>query len=448
MRYSIPDGALSIIRKLKDNGYQAYLVGGCVRDLLMGREPHDWDICTSALPDQMKECFGRYKVIETGLKHGTLTVVLDDQAYEVTTFRMDGAYSDGRHPDNVIFTTNVNWDLARRDFTINAIAMSEEGEIYDPYGGWLDIQSRLIRCVGNPEERFREDALRIMRAARFSCTLGFDIAGKTKQAMIHYENRGRLADISAERIATELKKMLSGKQPGEVIRPLVSVLCVFWPEFEPCVGFDQRNIYHLYDVWNHTTVAMDAADTNDVIVRLALLLHDIGKPGCFTIDERGRGHFYGHPPVSAAMADDMLRRLKFDNKTRESVVQLIEYHDATLVPSEKHVRRWLNKIGEEQFRRLLSVKIGDARAHNPETSQHFINDVIETRKILEDVLKKEQCFSMKDLAIGGQEILSLGVRQGPEVGRILKELLDRVIEGDLDNDCELLIDEACKMTGG
>ena len=448
MRHDIPDGAIFVIRKLKSNGHQAYLVGGCVRDLLMGREPHDWDICTSALPEQMRECFHECRVIETGLRHGTLTVVVDEQPYEVTTFRIDGVYSDGRRPDSVTFTSDLDEDLARRDFTINAIAMSEDGEIYDPYGGGLDIKSRLIRCVGDPKERFREDALRIMRAARFSCTLDFGIVGKTRQAMIHHENRGRLANISAERIATELKKMLSGKHPGEVIRPLVSIFCVFWPEFEPCVGFNQRNIHHLYDVWNHTTVAMDATDTNDVIVRLALLLHDISKPKCFTIDEQGRGHFYGHPPISAAMADDMLRRLKFDNKTRESVVQLIEYHDATLVPSGKHVKRWLNKLGEEQFRRLLSVKMGDAKAHNPKTAQHFINDVIETRKVLEDVLAKEQCFSMKDLAVRGQDILALGVRQGPKVGKILDELLGLVIEGELSNDREMLIGEAYKMAGG
>ena len=439
MRYNIPAGAIQIIQELKKNGHKAYLVGGCVRDLLMGREPHDWDICTSALPEQTKACFGEYKVIETGLKHGTLTVVADEQSYEVTTFRVDGAYSDGRHPDNVTFTTNVNWDLARRDFTINAIALSEEGEIYDPYGGGLDIQSRIIRCVGDPKERFREDALRIMRAARFSCTLGFDIAGKTRQAMIHHQNRGRLADISAERITAELKKMLSGERPGEVIRPLVSVLCVFWPEFEPCVGFDQKNRHHIYNVWDHICIAIDKADTDDVVVRLALLLHDIGKPRCFTVDEQGRGHFYGHPPVCAAMADDMLRRLKFDNATREAVVQLIEYHDATIVPTEKCVRRWLNKLGEEQFRRLLHVKIGDILSHNPATIGDRANDIFATRKILMDVLAKKQCFSFKDLAVNGRDIIALGVPQGPKVGEILKEVLRQVVDGEIENDRNALL---------
>lgn len=438
MRYNIPDGAIQIIQELKKNGHKAYLVGGCVRDLLMEREPHDWDICTSALPDQMKECFGKYKVIETGLKHGTLTVVLGDQAYEVTTFRVDGAYSDGRHPDEVAFTTDLDADLARRDFTMNAIAMNEEGFIYDPYGGVGHIKGHLISCVGYPWERFEEDGLRIMRALRFSSTLDFRIGTTTGNAM--NSSRSHLGNVSEERISEELRKLLGGFLPGKKLRMYPTVLSVFWPEIEACVGFNQKNHHHIYNVWDHICVAIDKADTKDVIVRLALLLHDIGKPRCFTIDEQGRGHFYGHPPVCAAMADDMLRRLKFDNATREAVVQLVEHHDATIVPTEKCVRRWLNKIGEEQFRRLLHVKMGDTLAHNPETLGTRVDDIYQARKILDRVIKERQCFSLKDLAIRGQDIIRAGVPQGPRVGEILKEILNRVVDGELENNHALIMD--------
>lgn len=437
MRYNIPAGAIQIIQELKKNGHKAYLVGGCVRDLLMGREPHDWDICTSALPDQMKECFGKQKIIETGLKHGTLTVILDNQPYEVTTFRVDGDYTDGRHPDEVVFTFDLDADLARRDFTINAIAMNEDGFIYDPYGGVEHIKRHLISCVGYPWRRFEEDGLRVMRALRFSSTLDFKIGITTANAI--HSSRRYLKNVSEERISTEMRKILRGYNPGRKLHPYHDILSVFWPEIGACVGFDQKNIHHNFDVWSHICHAIDYTDTNDVIVRLALLLHDIGKPKCFTIDEQGRGHFYGHPPICAAMADDMLRRLKFDNDTRTKVVQLVDHHDATIVPTEKCVRRWLNKIGEEQFRRLLFVKMGDTLAHNPDTLGTRVDDIYETRKVLEDVLYKQQCFSLKDLAVDGQDVINAGVPQGPGVGRILKEVLNRVLDGELENERTLLI---------
>lgn len=437
MRYNIPAGAIQIIQELKKNGHKAYLVGGCVRDLLMGREPHDWDICTSALPEQMKVCFGQHKTIETGLKHGTLTVVLGDQSYEVTTFRVDGTYSDGRHPDEVAFTSDLDEDLARRDFTMNAITMNEEGFVYDPYDGLNDIHNKIIRCVGNPGRRFDEDGLRILRAIRFASVLDFNIHHETIRAM--YKHRKNLGNVSAERIAYELKKTLTGARPGWHISGYDDELSVFWPEIEACAGFNQKNIHHNFDVWTHICYAIDKTDTNDLIVRLALLLHDIGKPKCFTVDEQGRGHFYGHPPICAAMADDMLRRLKFDNDTRIKVVQLVEHHDVTIVPTEKCVRRWLNKLGEEQFERLLSVKIGDILAHNPDTIGDRANDIYRAREVLKEVLAKQQCFSFKDLAVNGKDVIDAGVPQGPEVGKILREVLDRVIDGELNNERTLLI---------
>lgn len=443
MRHDIPTGAQHIIYTLKSYGYKAYLVGGCVRDLLMDRQPNDWDICTSATPEEMKKCFLGWTTIDTGLRHGTITVVLGGNSYEVTTFRVDGTYSDGRHPDNVQFTTNLVADLARRDFTINAIAMTVDGIICDPFGGQHDIDAKVIRCVGDPRERFMEDGLRIMRALRFAATLGFGIEVDTIAAM--HDCKDNLRNIAAERIMTELKKLVVGKKSGATLNPYHDILSIFWPEIEECAGFEQRNKYHVFDVWTHMTVALDKADTDDLYVRLALLLHDIAKPRCFTLGEDGYGHFYGHPPVCAALADDMLRRLKFDNDTREKVVQLIEYHDANVVPSEKHVRRWLNKIGEEQFRRLLSIKIADGSAHNPDNLGDRIDKIYVVREVLSEVLSKRQCFTMRDLEVNGRDMIMIGIPEGPEVGAMLRKLMDLVLDGEAPNEKYHLIGLAVHM---
>jgi len=437
MQSKIPVGAKHIIYTLNSHGHRAYLVGGCVRDLLMGRKPHDWDICTSATPDEMKKCFAGWKIIDTGLQHGTVTVWMGLESYEVTTFRVDGSYSDGRHPDSVQFTTNLVADLARRDFTINAIAMTAGGIICDPYGGQHDIQAKVIRCVGNPSERFSEDGLRIMRALRFASTLDFGIEVETSAAM--HDCKDNLKNIAAERIMAELKKLVIGHKPGATINPYHDILAVFWPEIGECAGFDQRNKYHIFDVWTHITTALDKTNTDDIYVRLALLLHDVAKPRCFSIDDAGYGHFYGHPPVCAALADDMLRRLKFDNETREKVVQLIEYHDATVMPSDKHVRRWLNKIGADQFQRLLSIKVADGLAHNPDNLVDRVDVIADVREVLEEVLAAQQCFSMKDLAVNGRDVVAAGVPEGPQVGAILKEILKRVIDGEWANDRMFLL---------
>lgn len=438
MTNNIPEGAIEILVALHMHGYQAYLVGGCVRDCLMGRQPHDWDICTDASPAEMKYVFRDYKIIETGLQHGTLTVVSCGDSYEVTTFRIDGQYTDGRHPDNVSFTQNLVYDLARRDFTINAIAMRIDGSIIDPFNGSGDIKGRVIRSVGDPKRRFEEDALRILRAVRFASTLEFDIHYDTAIAMM--TRCLGLKNISEERVANELRKTLTGRCPGSVLNKYSFVLWVFWPEVMDCVGFDQQNPYHIYDVWTHITTALDygACMTDDIVVRLALLLHDIAKPRCMTVDDRG-GHFYGHPPVCAAMADDMLRRLKFDNATREAVVELIEHHDATVVPSEKNIRRWLNKIGEQQLRRLLMIKIADASAHNRANVGTRIHDAAEAMVIFERAISDQVCFSLKDLAVSGKDVLAAGLQPGPKVGEILRDILELVINGDSQNDREELL---------
>lgn len=437
MKFDLAPGAVEIIKKLKNCGYQAYIVGGCVRDLLIGKEPHDWDICTSALPEQILTCFSGYKVIETGLQHGTVTVVVDDVSFEVTTFRIDGDYSDGRHPDTVEFTSNLEADLARRDFTINAMAMTEDGKVIDPFTGQCDLGYWCLRCVGDPVERFNEDGLRILRAIRFVSVYKFGVYYETKDAI--HNCRANLRKVAPERIAAELRKMVVAQSPGRILRNYNDVLSVFWPELADCYEFDQKSKYHVYDVWEHTMHAMDLTDSNDLIVRLTLLLHDVGKPHCYQDDDQGYRHFKGHPPVCAAMADDMLRRLKFDNATREAVVELIEHHDATISPTAKSVRRWLNKLGPEQMRRLMAVKMGDTLAHNAATLGERANNINKVREILEAVLEQEQCFSMKDLAISGKDILALGVPEGPEVGRILNELLDMVIDGEIENDQRQLL---------
>lgn len=443
MRNKIPVGAKHIIYTLESHGHHAYLVGGCVRDLLMGRQPHDWDICTSATPDEMKKCFVNWKLIETGLKHGTITVWLKNESFEVTTFRVDGHYTDGRRPDDVQFTKSLIRDLLRRDFTINAIAMSADGTICDPLDGQLDIKNRVIRCVNNPRERFDEDGLRIMRAMRFSSVLGFNIEPNTA-ASIH-DCVGNLEHIASERINTELCKMLTGDGVLDVLLDYSDVISFIIPELKSCIGFDQKNKYHQYTVYDHIAHAVANDDSNDLIVKIALLLHDIAKPRCFTLGEDGYGHFYGHPPVCAALADDMLRRLKFDNDTREKVVQLIEYHDANVVPSEKHVRRWLNKIGEEQFRRLLSIKIADGSAHNPDNLGDRIDKIYAVREVLSEVLSKRQCFTMKDLEVNGRDMMMLGIPEGPEVGAMLHKLMDLVLDGEAPNEKYHLIGLAVHM---
>ena len=442
--HKIPKSARCVMEELNQHGHQAYLVGGCVRDLLMGREPHDWDICTSARPKQIKECFSKYRLIETGLKHGTLTVVAEGQSYEVTTFRIDGVYRDGRHPEKVSFTSELKEDLARRDFTMNAIAMNRAGEFFDPYGGCEDIKARIIRCVGDPVKRFDEDGLRLLRAIRFSSVLDFELSPNTVDAI--HNCREKLRNISVERIMMELTKLMAGEKPGEKLKDFHDILTVFWPEIIPCVGFEQRNPYHLFDIWTHTLVSVDRTDTNDFIVRLALLLHDIGKPSCFTIDEMGKGHFHGHPAVSAAMADKMLRRLKFDTVTREEVVQLITYHDTVIIPEMKYVRRWLNRLGVQQLNRLLSVMLGDALAHNPALLGDRVERIEKIRRLVKEIQESQMCCSVKELKLNGRDVLAAGIPQGPEVGQILTKVLNRVLDGELDNKREILLEEIHRIS--
>lgn len=438
---NIPDAPKQLMKILLDAGYEAYVVGGCVRDFLLGRVPHDWDICTNALPAQMKECFADYHVIETGLQHGTLTVMVDHVGYEITTYRTDGEYTDHRHPDSVQFVGRLQEDLMRRDFTINAMAADISGKIRDFYDGQFDLEHKWIRCVGNPDKRFTEDPLRILRAMRFESKLGFTIEEKTEDSM--RKHRYLLQHISAERINTELTGILMGDCSSTLIR-FPDVLSVCIPEIEPCIGFQQNNSHHNRDVWGHTIFAVSVAP-KDLYTRLTLLYHDIGKPLCYSF-EGGVGHFYGHAAISRDIAEKSLRKLRFDNQTIKSVTQLVEAHDRTIEPRKPVIRRCLNKMGLEQFLRLLDVKEADyaAQAQLCGDRLHKVEILQMTNEILAAQIRQEDCFSLKDLAINGNDLIQFGYKPGKKIGTVLNQLLEMVIDGTIENDKAKLVNMAAK----
>lgn len=441
MHIHIPEGARYIIDHLKTAGFDAYAVGGCVRDSILGKAPKDWDICTSAIPRRVMECFKEHHVIETGLKHGTITIMLGNVPFEVTTYRIDGNYSDNRHPDSVAFTNTLKEDLSRRDFTINAMAYNPAAGVVDFFGGISDLRAGIIKCVGDPDKRFQEDALRIMRALRFASELGFSIDGDTSAAM--RKNRKLLNNISAERIAGEIRKLIIGNNAGSLLLKHLSVLTEIIPEMTPAIGFEQNNPNHCYDVLRHILLSVDNAPEN-IHIRLAMLFHDIAKPACYT-ETDGIGHFYVHPQVSSDMAKKILLRLKYDNDTIETVTQLILYHDADIQPRRKHIKRWLNKIGEKRFRQLLEVKRADALAQAPHCRNNKIAGLNEIIIITDDIIKQRQCFSLKDLAVNGRDLISIGVPQGVKIGVILNQLIDKVIDEQVQNDKSTLLEMAGQL---
>ncbi len=435
MKFEIPSGAEHILQALTGAGYEAYLVGGCVRDLLRGVAPHDWDICTSARPEETERCFAGQRIIETGLKHGTVTVLEDGEPYEITTYRTEGPYSDSRRPDYVEFVSSLEADLARRDFTMNAIAMGLDGRLRDPFGGAADIQTGLIRCVGEPAHRFQEDGLRVMRALRFAAVLGYGIEERTAQAI--HENRRMLERVAAERIRVELCKLLVGQNAGDILRQYPDVFCQFWPELGPLVTLEQNNPWHCWGGWEHTIHAVEAAPP-DLMLRLTMLLHDIGKPNCKSTDENGIDHFYGHPAVSAKLADQMLRALKFDNRTRERVVTLVEHHDVQIPCRDRSIRKWLGRLGPETFFQLLEVKRADGMGQAYELVKDRLAELEEMKTKAEELVAQGQCFTLKDLAINGRDVIAAGVAPGPEVGRVLNGFLQRVLNDEVPNERDVL----------
>lgn len=436
MIINIPVDVEQIIKKIEERGFEAYVVGGCVRDCLVDKKPNDWDICTSGRPEQIIDCFEGYHVIETGLKHGTVTVRLNNQSYEVTTYRIDGKYIDNRRPENVRFVSSLQEDLARRDFTINSMAYNSLKGLKDYYNGCKDLKDNIIKCVGNADERFKEDALRIIRALRFASVLGFSIEKETSESI--HKNKELLNNIAKERINVELCKLLSGKGVKKVLMEYSDVLAVIIPEIVPMIGFEQNNPHHKYDVWEHTVVAIDKSQ-NDQTIRLALLLHDIGKPECYTCDEKNIGHFYSHGEFSADKVRIILRRLKFDNQTISDVFNLVKYHDSDINEKNKFVKKWLNKIGEVQFKRLLQVKYADVMGQSDYRRDEKLSKLKSVDSSLKQVLEEKQCFSLKDLDVNGKDLIGVGIDDGKKIGELLNWLLEQVIENRLQNKKEILI---------
>lgn len=436
----LPSYVKKAIDILEKSGFEAYAVGGCVRDMLRGAEPCDYDITTSAAPEQTKGCFEGFKCIDTGIKHGTVSVIIDGNVLEITTYRIDGEYTDNRHPSKVSFTKSLKEDLKRRDFTINAMAYNGKGDVVDYFGGKKDLESKIIRCVGNAEARFEEDALRILRALRFAARFGFKIEKETAGAI--FKKRRLLLNISAERIRQELCGILLTDSTGEILIRYARVFEVFIPELSRTHGINQYNETHIYDVFNHTarSVGYSKAELN---IRLCMLFHDMGKPFCFTRDEQGKGHFYGHQKIGANIAKEILKRLKFDNKTIDTVSILVNYHDGQVSPDEKSVRRWLRRLGEENLRLLLEVKKADALAHEEGYAKKRITEIAEIEKCLNCVIEKKLCYSLKDLNFSGRDAIEAGF-SGKDTGECLNYLLTAVIENRCENKKEALLELALK----
>lgn len=438
----IPEHALTVVERLERYGYEAYVVGGCVRDSLLGRSPKDWDVCTNALPEEVLRVFRRFHVIKTGLQHGTVTVMVSHQPVEVTTFRIDGAYTDNRHPDSVNFVSRVEEDLARRDFTINAMAYNPTRGLVDAFGGQEDLRAGIIRCVGEPDARFNEDGLRILRALRFAARYNFGI--ETETAFSIHRNRHLLENVSVERIFAELKGILVGEGVLGMMQAFPDVFAVIIPELAPTIGFDQRNPHHCYDVWTHIAHAVQAGPADEVL-RLALLLHDIAKPATYTLGEDGKGHFYDHGQVGADMARDILLHLKSDTATLQNVVTLVREHDRVLPTTAPGMRRIIGKLGISTLQQLLAVKQADMSAQSSHEREQKQATLREARLLLEDVLDEPPAFTVGDLAITGRDLIALGVNPGPALGHILKTLLSEVQDELLDNTRDALSTRAREL---
>lgn len=429
----LPGYAARALARLEDAGFETWAVGGCVRDSLRGAVPHDFDLCTAARPEEMQRVFAGERVIETGIRHGTLTVLTDGGPLEITTFRTDGSYSDGRHPDGVRFVTSIREDLARRDFTAGAMAWHPERGLFDPFGGRNDIENRVLRAVGDPDTRFTEDALRILRAVRFASELGFSIEENTLAAM--RRQVGRLACVAPERVREELTRLLCGRWVQRVLLRYYDIIGAALPELQPMFGCTQDNPHHCYDVWGHTVRAVGQVPPEPCL-RWAMLLHDSGKPACKTVDEQGIGHFRGHPKASRALAEKLLPRLHFSTGDSERILLLVEQHDRPLGDSEKLVRRRLAQIGENRFRDLLMIKKGDAVGQN--TQPWDVGTLCGTEKLLNEVLRQDSCLSLRQLAVNGRDMQALGL-SGAAIGEMLRRLLDAVLDEPEKNDRETLL---------
>ena len=436
----LPDAALHVLNVLDDAGYESWVVGGFVRDALLGRTCSDIDIaCSAAWQETQRVCeLAGMHTHETGTQHGTLTVVCDDEAFEVTTFRADGAYKDSRHPESVQFVKTIEEDLARRDFTMNALAYRPDRGVLDPFGGQADMEAGVIRSVGDPHKRFEEDALRILRACRFSSELGYAIEPATFQGMLAH--KGLLSRISAERVTHELQRLLLGEHAGDALLQCVDVLSAVLPELVAMKGFEQHTPYHVFDVLEHTARVVDGVPRYP-LVRWAALFHDMGKPACFFFDENGIGHFYGHAAVSVPIARGIMQRLTFSNAFMDKVLTLVKRHDDVVPASPKAVKRMLARLGgdTELFAALCDLKRGDARGQSPQFSEGRIALANELQRVLNEILEANEAFTVKSLAISGRDVMELGVPQGPLVGEMLHHVLDAVIDEKVPNSYDDLV---------
>lgn len=435
MRLEIPQKVELILKILEEHGFEAYAVGGCVRDSLLGRVPDDWDITTSARPEQVKALFQR--TVDTGLQHGTVTVLIEKEGFEVTTYRVDGEYEDGRHPKEVAFTASLEEDLKRRDFTINAMAYNPARGVVDLFQGREDLEKGILRCVGEPLERFTEDALRIMRAVRFSAQLGFQIEEKTKNAIgVLAPN---LKHVSAERIQVELVKLLVSPHPEYLgIAYETGITREFLPEWDTCMETQQNTPHHCYTVGEHILHSLGNIRA-DKVLRLTMLLHDIGKPVVKTTDENGRDHFKMHGNESEKMARSILRRLKFDNDTIAKVCRLVKWHDYRPLPEMKAVRRAVNKIGEDVFPLYLEVQQADMLAQSEYRREEKMQRLDGVRRCWKKIREEQQCVSLKTLAVTGKDLISAGIAPGKEIGEILQYFLELVLEEPENNTKEILL---------
>ncbi len=467
MKIELPQKVDYIINELMKNGYEAYAVGGCIRDSILGRVPEDWDITTSATPQEVKRIFRR--TIDTGIQHGTVTVMLDKEGYEVTTYRIDGEYEDSRRPKSVEFTADLVEDLKRRDFTINAMAYNRQEGLVDVFNGLDDLNTGIIRCVGSATERFEEDALRILRAIRFSAQLGFGIEEETLKAVT--AKARNLNAISAERIRVELNKLIVSPHPDKLIDAYkAGITKVVLPEFDALMETEQNNPHHLYNVGIHTIKAVEQAGNPVVprtesksadqdilidslipkternqkemlILRWAALLHDIEKPNCKTVDDF-QDHFYGHPEKSAETARSILRRLKFDNETIDYVYRLIKWHDYRFSLTPSGMRRAVNKVGSDIMDLLFELKIADILAQNPETWEDKLRDLNQAVILCRDIQAKRECIDLKMLKINGKDLIDIGFKPGKAMGETLDRLLEEVLENPFLNEKQILLDMA------
>lgn len=439
MTMDMPKNVDTAINLLQSAGFEAYAVGGCVRDSLLGKTPNDWDITTSAKPEDMKSVFAEFHCIDTGIKHGTVTVVIDGEPLEITTFRLDGEYEDNRHPKSVTFTSNLGADLGRRDFTVNAMAYSKMTGTVDLFGGQNDLKNGIIRCVGDPDRRFNEDALRILRALRFASALDFEIEEKTAQSLL--KNRALLGNISEERIAKELLKLVCGKGAKRILTDFAPVLFEILPELQPMYKNSHDNPHHCYDIYEHTLIAVESIDPEPTL-RFAMLLHDCGKPAVKKFDENGVAHFYGHQRISAEISAQILARLKVSNKFRDEILFLVSNHDRwELYENTEKMPRYLSKFGLDGVLNLLKVMRADVLAQSPEY-RYRLDQIADAEEIAKNLAAQKPCLSLSELQINGRTLMDIGIPQGRKLGAVLAQLLDEVIDGVTKNTQEALTTRA------